>query len=105
MILFFPLTGLDLVKQGANFKNQLKQTHMTFKSLALTLLFGLISLRTFGQDLVIRSVHVVSLETGKIQKDQTLLVKNGKIESIVSAGKLPDTWQQATQIEGKGSYV
>ena len=78
---------------------------MTFKSLALTLLFGLLSLVAFGQDLVIRSVHVVSLETGKIQEDQTLLVKNGKIESIVPAGKLPAAWLQVTQVEGKGSYV
>ena len=53
---------------------------MTFKSLALTLLFGLLALVALGQDLVITPVHVVSLETGKIQKDQTLLIKNGKIE-------------------------
>ncbi|MFM2250672.1 MAG: hypothetical protein RLZZ358_1599, partial [Bacteroidota bacterium] len=78
---------------------------MTFKSLALTLLFGLLALVALGQDLVITPVHVVSLETGKIQKDQTLLVKNGKIESIVPVGKLPAAWQQVTQIEGKGSYV
>lgn len=97
--------GLELVKQGANLKNQLKQTRMTFQSLALTLIFGLFSLVALGQDLVITSVHVVSLETGKIQKDQTLLVKNGNIESIVPAGKLPEAWQQMTQVEGKGSYV
>ena len=94
-----------MVKQGANFKNQLKYTPMTFKSLTLILLFGLLSLVAFGQDLVITAVHVVSLETGKIQKDQTLLVKNGKIESIVPAGKLPAAWQELTQVEGKGSYV
>jgi N-acyl-D-aspartate/D-glutamate deacylase len=96
---------LDLVKQGANFKHQLKYALMTFKSLALTLLFGLLALVALGQDLVITPVHVVSLETGKIQKDQTLLIKNGKIESIVPVGKLPAAWQQVTQIEGKGSYV
>ena len=78
---------------------------MTFKSFALTLLFGLLSLASFGQDLVITSVHVVSLVTGKVQEAQTLLVKNGKIESIVPAGRLPVAWQQVTQIEGKGSYV
>jgi len=106
MILFFPSTGLELVKQGANFNNQLKYcSPMTFKSLALTLIFGLLSLLAFGQDLVITSVHVVSLETGKILEDQTLLVKNGKIESIVPAGKLPEAWQQVTQVEGNGSYV
>ncbi|MFN5331363.1 MAG: amidohydrolase, partial [Bacteroidota bacterium] len=78
---------------------------MTFRILALLFLFVLWSSCGFAQDLVISQVHVVSLETGKILENQTLLVKDGKIESIVPSGNLPKAWQQAAQIEGKGSYV
>lgn len=78
---------------------------MSFKSLLFALIFGFLSSVTFSQDLVITQVHVVSLEKGMILENQTLLVKEGKIESIVSTGKLPAAWQQVTRIEGKGSYV
>ena len=78
---------------------------MTFRILALLFLFVLWSSCGFAQDLVISQVHVVTLETGKILENQTLLVKDGKIESIVPSGNLPKAWQQVTRIEGKGSYV
>jgi len=78
---------------------------MSFKSLLFALIFGFLSSVTFSQDLVITQVHVVSSEKGIILENQTLLVKEGKIESMVSTGNLPVAWQQVTRIEGKGSYV
>lgn len=103
--LIFLIWGLDLDKQEAKFKNQLMLSLMSFKSLLFALIFGFLSSVTFSQDLVITQVHVVSSEKGIILENQTLLVKEGKIESMVSTGNLPVAWQQVTRIEGKGSYV
>ena len=79
---------------------------MSFKSTVLSLLFGLLS--TFGtaQNLVITQVHVVSMENEKILTNQNVLVKNGKIQSILpSTSTLSSEWQSAPRIDGKGSFV
>lgn len=53
-------------------------------------------------DLVIDGVHVVDVESGRVSRDRAVVVRDGRIERIVSAGTAVEA---ARTVDGEGGYL
>ena len=56
------------------------------------------------REIVIRSVHVIPMDSERVLADQDVVVRNGKIISVAKAGKIKYS-KGALLINGKGKYL
>ncbi len=68
----------------------------------LALIFALPSL---GQTVVFRNVNVISMTSPKVAEKQTVVVSDGKIESILKEGAMVKLPEGTTIVDGSGKYL
>ncbi len=76
---------------------------LLFSTLFLFLFISPLSL--FGQEYLIRNIHVISMENDQVLKDHLIHVRDGKIEGVFPASKNLKFSKKIVEIDGKGSYA
>ncbi len=71
------------------------------RTLALTLTL-LLSFSAFADVVVFRNVNVISMTSPKVAEKQTVVVRDGRIESVGKKGKVP---KDAKVIDGTGKFL
>ena len=61
------------------------------------------NISTTAGDIVIHSVNVIPMDSERVMANQTVLIRNGKIETILSTTSTQ--FENALVIDGKGKYV
>src|SRR5690606_15282624 len=61
------------------------------------------NISTTSGDIVIHSVNVIPMDEEKIIPNQTVVIRNGKIETIVPTTSIQ--FENAQVIDGKGKYL
>ena len=73
-----------------------------------TLLFTFALLNSYflsAQDLLITNVHVVTMDSEAVLKNQAVFVSDGKIKSIIPINALTPRMHSEQMIDGKGGYI
>ena len=74
------------------------------KNQIAVLIILIFTTKIYAQDIIIKNVNLITMTTDRLIINQSLLIRNGKINQIGDFSKLSKN-NQTTIINGKGKYV